>query len=151
MDDIDLKIIELLKQDGRIPWAEISHLLGLSSPAIAERVHRLEELGVIKGFSVVIDPEKVGCHLTAFIAVTLSTPNNREAFIERVKSLEEVQECHHITGEDDYLLKVRCRGNEGLEGIISSGLKSVPGVLRTNTVVVLRTHKENATPPVLQD
>ncbi len=128
--------------------------IGLSGPAAAERVHRLEEQGVIRGFAALVDPEGVGCGLAAFIAVTLGRPEHRELFLQKVtemQEVQEVQECHHIAGEDDYMLKVRCRGTKDLERVVSCQIKSVPGVTRTRTTIVMNTHKETPAPPVFPE
>jgi Lrp/AsnC family transcriptional regulator, leucine-responsive regulatory protein len=133
---------------GRITWSELAGILELSAPAAAERVRRLEERKIIKGYTALIDPEAAGCELTAFIAVTLERPEHRPAFLQRVQELAEIQECHHVTGEDDYLLKVRCRNTKGLEQLISENLKGLPGILRTRTTIVLSTTKETPVLPL---
>jgi Lrp/AsnC family transcriptional regulator, leucine-responsive regulatory protein len=133
---------------GRITWSELAGILELSAPATAERVRRLEERKIIKGYTALIDPEAVGCELTAFIAVTLERPEHRAAFLQRVQELAEIQECHHVTGEDDYLLKVRCRNTRGLEQLVSENLKGLPGILRTRTTIVLSTTKETPILPL---
>ena len=80
--------------------------------------------------------------ITAFIAVTLERPEHRDPFLQRILELPEVQECHHIAGDDDYLLKVRCRSTRNLEQIISEKIKSLQGIVRTRTTIVLSTAKE---------
>lgn len=137
--------------NGRITWAELGGYLGLSSPATAERVRRLEEQGIIKGFTALIDPEAVGCGLTAFVAITLDHPEHRNHFLMKVAEMREVQECHHVTGDDDFLLKVRCRGTRDLERVISDQIKNVPGVTRTRTTIVLNTYKETPMPPIFSE
>ncbi|MBD2067412.1 Lrp/AsnC family transcriptional regulator [Leptolyngbya sp. FACHB-671] len=132
---------------GRITWSELAGILELSAPATAERVRRLEERKIIKGYTALIDPETVGCELTAFIAVTLEH-SHRATFLQRVQELAEIQECHHVTGEDDYLLKVRCRNTRGLEQLVSENLKGLPGILRTRTTIVLSTTKETPALPL---
>lgn len=152
MDDIDLKIIERLMSRGRISWAELGAYLGLSAPAAADRVRRLEEKGVIKGYAATVDPEAMGYGLTAFIAVTLEGPGHRDAFVQKIMELDNIQECHHVTGEDDYLLKVRCARIRDLESLISGHLKSLPGIVKTRTTIVLSTVKEtSAVPPVSRE
>lgn len=148
MDTIDFKVISELMMNGRMTWAELASCLGLSSPATAERVHRLEEQGVIKGFTALVEPEAVGCGLTAFVAVTLERPEHRNPFLQRMTEMREVQECHHVAGEDDYLLKVRCRGTRDLERVVSDGIKTMPGVARTRTTIVMTTQKETPVPPM---
>lgn len=148
MDGIDRKILQHLMQQGRMTWAELANLLELSAPAIAERVRRLEQQGVIQGYEAKVDPEKVSCDLAAFILVTLEHPQHRQGFLDLVLSLPEVQECHHIAGDGDYLLKVRCGGTRALESLISDRLKALPGISQTRTTVVLSTVKETSTLPL---
>lgn len=142
MDTNDIKALRLLQDEGRASWTRLGELMGMTGPAAAERVRRLEERGIIRGFTALIDPESVGLALTAFIALSLEKPTNREAFLRRVQALPEIQECHHCTGEDDYVLKVRCRGVSDLDRLINAELKSLPGVLRTRTTIVMRTSKD---------
>lgn len=151
LDSIDYKAVSELMMNARITWADLAGCLGLSSPATAERVHRLEEQGVIKGFTVLVDPEAVGCGLTAFVAVMLERPENRALFLQRITEMREVQECHHVAGEDDYLLKVRCRGTRDLERVVSDEIKGMPGVTRTRTTIVMSTHKETFVPPMFPE
>jgi Lrp/AsnC family leucine-responsive transcriptional regulator len=143
MNTDDMKALGLLQREGRASWSRLGELLGVTGPAAAERVRRLEQRGVIRGFTALIDPESVGLALTAFIALSLEKPAHREAFLERVQALPEIQECHHCTGEDDYLLKVRCRGVSDLDRVINSELKSLAGVVRTRTTIVMRTSKDS--------
>jgi Lrp/AsnC family leucine-responsive transcriptional regulator len=148
MDANDSKALELLQRHGRESWASLGEALGMTGPAAADRVRRLEDGGVIKGYTAVVDPEAVGLALTAFVAVTLERPSHRTAFLRRVAALPEVQECHHVAGDDDYVLKVRCRGPADLDRVISDELKSVAGVARTRTTIVLRTVKETTAVPL---
>jgi len=148
LNTIDLKIIQHLMFQGRITWSELAGILELSAPATAERVRRLEERGVVRSYAALVDPEAVGCGLTAFISVTLERPEHRAPFLQRIRELPEVQECHHVTGDDDYLLKVRCSSTRHLEQVISDRLKSLPGILRTRTTIVLSTTKETPILPL---
>jgi Lrp/AsnC family transcriptional regulator, leucine-responsive regulatory protein len=147
MDEIDLKILVCLTQQGRMTWSELGQQLNLSSPAAADRVRRLEERGIIQGYSARLNADALGCDLLAFVAITLERPEHREPFWQLVLQLPEIQECHHVAGEDDYWLKVRCRGTKDLERLISNELKRLPGVLRTRTTIVLSTVKETAMVP----
>lgn len=142
MDTYDLKIMNLLMDNARIKWADLAAKIGLSAPATAERVNRLIEQGVITSFGILVDAEKVGSELTAFVAVSLERPENRAPFLELINQLEEVQECHHIAGEDDYLLKIRSRNTKDLDRVISHEIKSLKGVTRTKTTIVMDTTKE---------
>jgi Lrp/AsnC family transcriptional regulator, leucine-responsive regulatory protein len=145
---MDLKTVGRLQTAGRESWTHLAELLGVTGPAAAERVRRLEERGVIRGYAALLDPMAVGARLTAFVAVTLEHPKYRRVFLERVDSLAEVQECHHVAGDDDYLLKVRCSDTAHLDRVLSEELKDVPGVLRTRTTIVLGTAKETTMLPL---
>ncbi|MRN52863.1 AsnC family transcriptional regulator [Paenibacillus sp. LC-T2] len=148
MDALDYNIIRALMDNGRMSWSELAGLLGLSSPAAADRVRRLEEQEIIQGYTALINAESVGYDLMALIAVSLERPEHRKAFLELVLKLPEIQECHHTAGDDDYMLKVRCRGTRDLDRIISDELKSLPGILRTRTTIVLGTLKETLNVPL---
>jgi Lrp/AsnC family leucine-responsive transcriptional regulator len=151
MDSMDMKVMARLQAAGRESWTQLAGLVGVTGPAAAERVRRLEERGIIRGYTAVLDPEAVGARLTAFVAVTLRRPKHRRAFLKRVAALPEVQECHHVAGDDDYLLKVRCSGTSHLDRVLSEELKGVPGVLRTRTTIVLGTVKETTVLPLSDD
>lgn len=148
MDETDLKILKAVMANARINWSDLAKQLRVSGPTVAERVRRLEARGAIRGYTAMVDPEAVGCGMTALIAVTLEHPKHRAAFLKLVAGLVEIQECHHTAGEDDYLLKVRCGGARELESLISDRIKSLKGVLRTRTTVVLSTVKESSVLPV---
>ena len=149
MDSIDTKALLHLMAHARTTWAELGTLLGLSAPAAADRVRKLEELGVIKGYAALVNPEESGCSLGALISVTLERQEYRAQFLGMVQDLPEIMECHHVAGEEDYFLKVRCRGPRDLEDLISSRLKSLPGV-KTKTTVVLSTFKETPVLPLAE-
>ncbi|MDR3566190.1 MAG: Lrp/AsnC family transcriptional regulator [Negativicutes bacterium] len=150
LDGIDLKAIARLMVQGRTTWAELGEVLGLSAPAAADRVHKLEKQGVIKGYAAMVDPETLGYGLAAFITVSLEKPEHRRAFLAKVQNTPEIQECHHVAGDGDYILKVRCTGTRQLEWLVSEELKAVPGLTRTRTTVILSTTKESPALPVRQ-
>lgn len=150
MDKLDLKMLRILMKHGRATWSDLAAEIDMSSPAVAERVRRLEEKGVIKGYGAVIDPEHVGNTCTAFVAVTLEKTEQRSAFLDLVSNLAEVQECHHIAGDYDYLLKVRSRDTKDLDRVISCELKKLPGV-KTRTTIVMNSLKETTQLPIHSD
>lgn len=141
LDRLDLKVLAHLELRGRSTWSDLAGQLGLSGPATADRVRRLEEAGVITGYRAVIQPAALGYDLTAFIAVTLERPEHRQPFLDCIQNRPEVQECHHMTGDDDYLMKVICRNTGDLEHLLSEVLKQLPGVVRTRTSIALSTIK----------
>jgi len=148
LDDLDSKAIQALVASGRISWSELAQQMGLSAPAAADRVRKLEERGIIKGYTAILDAEALGYPLTAFVAVTLERPERRKAFMARLDKLPEVQECHHVAGDDDYLLKVKTKGTRDLDRLLSEEIKGIPGVVRTRTTIVLSTWKETLAVPV---
>jgi len=149
MDTIDISVLGALQANGRESWARIGEKVGLTGPAVAERVRRLEERGVIQGYAALIAADAAGFPLTAFVSVTLAGPAHRAVFLARVAQLPEIQECHHVTGDDDYLLKLRCRGPSDLDRLLTEELKGGPGVARTRTQVALRSEKESVGLPPL--
>jgi Lrp/AsnC family leucine-responsive transcriptional regulator len=144
MDSIDRKLLRRLMRDGRATWAALGGVAGLSAAAAAQRVKRLEEAGVISGYAARVDAEQAGAALLAFVSVRFTDPARRAAFLKRVKSLPWVQECHHVTGDMDYLLKLRCGGTRDLERLISVELKDRCKVSETRTSIVLASAKETA-------
>lgn len=142
MDELDGKILATLLIDGRATWSDLAARCGVSSPAIGERVKRLEKRGIIQGYRVVVDPVQLGYDVTAFVAVVLEHPQYRQEFLEYVRSQSAIQECHHVAGDGDYLLKVRCHKIGDLERILSEEIKGLPGILQTKTSIALSTVKE---------
>lgn len=142
MDNIDLNIIELLKENGRATASDISRRVKLSVPAVSERMRRLEESGIIKEYTVRISREDLGYRLLAIIFVNIGQTGNIQGFRNTIVKYPEVIECHHMAGEYDYMLKVLLKDTSELEEFISRKLKSIKGVDKSNTQVVLSTIKE---------
>ncbi len=147
-DSLDYKLVGYLMKQGRSTWAELGGILGLSAPAAADRVHKLEENGVIRGYSALVDPESVGLGIAAFISVTLDRPEHRRHFLDQIQQMAEILECHHIAGEEDFVLKVRCLDTKRLEYLVSEEIKSIPGISKTRTTIILSTIKETPVLPV---
>jgi len=142
IDAIDLKLLSILKKNGRIKLKELADKVGLTSPAVIERINRLENGGVIKGYCALIDPKKVGVDITAFIGIYIDHPSHIDTFEKEIKNLgDEVMECHHVTGEWTLLLKIRTKNTNTLQTLIKK-IRSMTGVVRTNTMVVFSTLKE---------
>ena len=144
LDAKDCKILALIQRDGKMSQALIAKHVGLSTAAVNERLKKLEQSGVIRRFTALVDPRAVGIQVTAFIEVFIEHPRYEEPFIQRILELDEVQECHHITGEFSVLLKVRVRDMESLQKLVISQLNGAEGVRQTRTVMVLSTVKEES-------
>jgi Lrp/AsnC family leucine-responsive transcriptional regulator len=140
LDETDRRILAELQGDCKAPLAQVGKRVGLSAPSVMERIRKLEEAGIIRGYHAVLDSRGVGLDVTAFIGVSMS-PGVMGDFEERLHELAEVLECHHVTGSYSLLLKVKTQNTQTLEGLISR-LRFMEGVLRTETIVVLSTGLE---------
>ena len=144
LDDLDLRILTLLLRDGRTPASQLAEQIGLSRPAVADRIEKLERQGVIRGTTVVVDHQALGKRITAFVAARGGSAKNdakaRKAFESLMKS-EEVVEAHTVAGDDCYLIKVRTDSIASLNALVSS-LGAPPLSLATRTTIVMQTHCE---------
>ena len=141
LDEIDVQILGLLQEHCKLPLAKIGQRVGLSAPAGIERIKKLEENGVITSYTALLDARKLGCDITAFIGVLTSHPKSIIDVEQQIESRPEVLECHHVTGSYTLLIKVKTANTTTLEELISH-LRSIEGVSRTETMVVLSTHTE---------
>jgi Lrp/AsnC family transcriptional regulator, leucine-responsive regulatory protein len=142
IDEIDLKILYILQNNGRRRLADIAEEVALSAPAVMERVKKLEASGVIKGYQALIDGKRVGKDITAFIGVSVGNQRDIDGFASHMLSYADVLECHHVTGDESFILKVKSANTGSLEKLLGQ-IRSVAGVTRTVTRVVLSTAKEN--------
>jgi len=142
IDAKDRRILDLVQRDATMSQAEIARRVGLSTAAVNERLKKLRQAGVIRRFAAIVDPTAVGATITAFVEVFLEHPRLEPAFLARVLQLNEVLECHHITGEFSLLLKVRVRDMRALQRLLLNSLSARRGVRQTRTVMVLSTAKE---------
>lgn len=146
IDDIDKQILNIVQQDGRVSNAEIARQVGLAASAVLERIRKLEERGVIRGYSASVDPKSVGFGLIAFVSVR--TNECGDGTDEQLAEIPEVLEVHDVAGEDSYLLKVRAADPEDLSVLLKEKIKSIPTVVTTRTTVVLQTVKESTALPL---
>jgi len=145
LDDIDLKILNLLLQDGRISHTAIAKETDLSGPSVYARVQRMEREGIIKGYTALLAPKKVGRGLAAFVRIRTQTPGyDSEAFERFLQEEEQILECHDVDGEDCYILKVRTASTQSLQKLLAT-IRSFPGITRTVTTIALETLKEEGT------
>jgi Lrp/AsnC family leucine-responsive transcriptional regulator len=142
MDALDYHIIDLLQRDGRATQLELSRAVGLSQPAVAERIRKLEDRGVILGYTARVDASQLGQDITAFVGVNIEHPKYFEGFAKKVLALHEVLECHRVAGQDSYVLKVKTRNTKSLDKLLVETLRTIAGVTRTHTTIVLSSIKE---------
>jgi Lrp/AsnC family leucine-responsive transcriptional regulator len=132
----DAHILELLQRDGRRPYADLGAEVGMSGPSAHERVKKLEARGVIQGYAAVVDPVAIGYDILAFSWITQAPGTTSSDLTGAFASIPEIEECHHITGEADYLIKVRARDTRDLERVMRA-VQATPNVFQTETDVVL--------------
>jgi len=142
MDLKDRHILEILQRDAKTPQAEIARHVGLSPASVNERIHKLEQQGVIRRYVAILDDHKVGKDITAFIEVFIEHPRHEQAFVRLTEELEEVQECHYVTGEFSCLLKVKVPDRVTLRELVLDRINSLEGIRQTKTIIVLQTAKE---------
>jgi len=141
LDDTDRCILAMLQEDCRAALARIGERVGLSAPAVMERIKKLEAAGVITGYHATLDARRLGLDVTAFIGVITSVPNKIGTLERQMVALDGVLECHHVTGEYTLMLKVKTANTSSLANLITE-IRSLDGVTRTETTVVLSTHAE---------
>lgn len=142
-DATDQAILDLLQENCKQPLAAIGEKVGLSAPAVLERIHKLEEAEVICAYTALLDARRLGLDVTAFIGVSTERASDVRHIESAVVKMDEVLECHHVTGAHTLMLKVKTRSTETLEELIDA-VRSLEGVGRTETMVVLSTHVERS-------
>jgi Lrp/AsnC family transcriptional regulator, leucine-responsive regulatory protein len=146
VDETNRKIISLLAADGRLSYTELAKQTGLSVSAVQQRVRRLEESGVIRGYSAVIDPQAAGLPLTAFVSVTPFDPAAPDDAPVRLAHLKAIEACHSVAGDENYILKVRVASPAALEDLLQE-IRAAANV-STRTTIVLSTPYEGRPPDV---
>ncbi len=142
MDHPDHQLVQLLQENGRATQLQLAREVGLSQPAVAERIRKLESRGIIRGYTARVDATALGKDVLAFVSVSLEHPKHFDAFTTKVEELTEVLECHRVAGEDSFLLKVRTENTRALDDLLVKRLRTIPGVTRTQTTIVLASLKE---------
>lgn len=142
MDAIDLKLIDLLQREGRTSWVDLGKAVGMAGPSVYERVRKLEGAGILRGFTVRVDAVAAGVPLLAFIAVSQEGPAPVGQIAQALAAVPGVEECHSVTGDDSFLLKVRASAPSDLEQLVDR-VRQIKGVRGTKTTVVLTTIAEH--------
>lgn len=153
LDDIDRTILHLVQNNGRISNADLARHTNLSPPAIHARLRRLETEGIIRSYAAVLDRETLGYDMLCFISVTIQIhqPEAVDNFRQAILSMPEVMECHHVTGEFDYLLKVAVPNRQALERFVMAKLTPIAGIARIHTSLVLSEIKSTTAIPILSN
>jgi Lrp/AsnC family leucine-responsive transcriptional regulator len=141
IDAVDRQLIDLLRANGRASYAELARQVGLSAPAVHERVGKLEAAGTITGYRAVVEPVALGLDVTALIGVIESDSVDDRGVEAALRAMPEVEDCWRVAGSEDYVVKVRVTDIPALEAAINA-LNRIEGVARTRTTVVLSTKWE---------
>ena len=142
LDDIDRKLLRLLQENDQASLGELGSVVGLAPSSVKERIKRLRDADVITGFHARVRPGALGLDLLAFVFVGWADAETEAPFLKRVRRERSVLECHHVTGAWNYLMKVRLRNTGELERFLADVIKSLHGVLRTETIIVMSSAKE---------
>jgi Lrp/AsnC family transcriptional regulator, leucine-responsive regulatory protein len=145
VEEIDRQIVNLLARDGRMSYTDLGKATGLSTSAVHQRVRRLEQRGIIRGYVAVVDADAVGLPLTAFISVTPLDQAAPDDVPDRLSALPEIEACHSVAGEENYILKVRVATPGALEQLLAR-IRSAAAV-STRTTIVLSTPYEGRALP----
>jgi len=148
IDQTSRVILETLQSDARISNAEIGRRVGLAPSAVFERIKKLEERGALRGYNANIDPAAVDLGLLAFVLVRADERGGAPRTEAALVAIPDVQEVHHVAGEDCFMLKVRARDTAALNDLLANQIGSLETVRSTKTTIVLRTAKETSTIPI---
>ncbi len=146
LDSTDAKILEILQRDGRASHSAIAEQVGLSQPSVHERIKKLEQRGVIRGYTAILDPEALDLGVLAFVSARFNQWKTKEVAAE-IGEVPQVLEVHHIAGEDCLLVKVRCRSPADLEQVLDRIWKS-GAISGTKTTIAFSSYKETMVLPV---
>ncbi|WP_422737815.1 Lrp/AsnC family transcriptional regulator [Micromonospora sp. WMMD729] len=147
MDAIDLSLVDLLRGNARLSYAELARQVGLSAPAVHERVGKLESSGVVLGYRADVAPEAIGLGVTALIGIVEDSDADSDDMLESLRVLPEIESCYFMAGVESFLLKARVGTIAELEQLIVR-LNRTPGVASTRTAIALSTKWENRPQPV---
>lgn len=147
LDEIDAQLLNRLQQEGHASHTALAEVVGLSVPAVSERLRKLEERGVLTGHHATVDAKRVGFDITAFIRVDIRGSEHYPGFLDIVTALEAVLEVHSVTGDGSHMLKVCTRTTTALERLLSE-IQQIEGVRSTASSIVLSTFKETRALPV---
>ena len=142
LDDIDIKILNILQKSGRTKRNKVAEEVGLSIPSVSDRLNKLEEKGIIEGYYARLNKKAFGYDIMAFIVVIMDSSKHYKNLITKVEKIPEIIECHSVLGEGSHMLKTIVKNTESLEKLLSE-IQSWTGVMATKTTFVLSSIKES--------
>lgn len=153
LDDIDRKIIEILQQDSNITNAQLSQVIGLSPAPTLERVKKLEQASIIRGYHAEVDPSQIGIGVSTFVMVSLKGHNkeNINCFTKAIAEIPEVVECHHVTGQADFILRLVSADIPSYQSLMLEKVTNIDVVDNMQSMVILSTFKKSNVIPIPSD
>lgn len=150
LDEVDLQLLKLLQADGRITNADLAKKVGLSPPSVLQRVRAMEKAGIVRGYSAILDPDRLGYKIMALVQISLSLHQDMpiERFRRQIREIEEVVECYHVSGDYDFLLKVVVRDMRAYEALIREKISRIRGIRQINSSFILGVPKQGSAPPL---
>jgi len=146
LDEVDLKILDIITQNARIPFKDVAKEVGISRAAVHQRVTRMIELGVITGSGYHINPNKVDFKTCSYIGIFLEKGSLFSEVVEKLKLIPEIVECHYTTGQYAIFVKVYAKDNEHLKNILSGQVQKIPGIASTETFISLEQNFKRTIP-----
>ena len=146
LDSVDVELLRILHEDARTPMAEIARALNMSAPSISERIKRLRESGVIRSFTIEVDPELLGYELSLYIRIS-PLPGQLSKVVSVINEMEEIVECDRITGDDCFIAKVHVRSAQAIEGVTDR----LNVYAKTNTSLVQSSPVDRRLLPLIAD
>ncbi len=143
-DEVDRIIAKTVKENAELSSQQLGTLVGLSASAANERLRKLKHSGIIRKVSAQISAEFIGMELGAFIFISIDNQDDKNKFLAAIKTNGSILECHHLTGEFSYIIKVRCQNTNELEILITDFLKGKCKVTRTLSQIILSSYKDDS-------
>lgn len=147
LDDLDIKILNILQENGRTKRSQIADEISMSIPSVSERLHKMEEKDIIQGYFAKVNRKKFGYDIMVFILINMESSKHFKTLISKVEKIPEILECHSILGDASHILKVIVKNSESLERLLGD-IQSWPGVINTKTYFILSTIKESNKIPI---
>ncbi|MCG8568475.1 MAG: Lrp/AsnC family transcriptional regulator [Desulfobacterales bacterium] len=144
MDNTDLQILRILQKKARIPNVEVARTIGMAPSAVLERIKKLEAKGIIEGYEVRLNPDMFRCTMIAFVHMRVKEPSQFPEAGQAVAAIDQVQEVHHLAGEDCLMAKLRVADNKELESILTNQIGKIESIIETRTQITLSSYKESA-------
>lgn len=137
LDNLDIQILSILMQDAGIPYTEIAKQLIVSGGTIHVRMKKMQDMGIIKGANLIVDAQKIGYDVCAFLGIFLEKGSQYKDAVESLKEVKEIVEMHYCTGAYSMFAKIICRDTNHLRHVLNEGIQAVKGIQRTETFISL--------------